>query len=112
MSKLRMLQQKMEDRYIAHEREKKEWQDRVELIQKEMAELKDRHVGEISVMNASLLQREEEIDILQKENQKLREGLMSWEQGSAYAAQVNEEKIEKIHQDYKTKIKSIKQEID
>lgn len=51
LSKLRMLQQKMEDRYCVYEKEKKDWSEKVDEAQKEMHELKNRHINEISILN-------------------------------------------------------------
>jgi len=47
-----MLQQKMEDKHFVHEKDKKSWCDKLEEVQKQIHELKTKHVSEISVMNA------------------------------------------------------------
>ena len=85
-----MLQQKMEDRYCVYEKDKKDWCEKVDEVQKEMHLMKTRHIDETAVMNTEILRREEEIDILHKENQRLREAVIHWEQSSICAAQQNE----------------------
>lgn len=63
-------------------------------------------------MNAQILNRDEKIDILLKENQQLKENLLHQEQNNRSQVQYSEEKLQKLHVEYKTKLKNIKQEIE
>jgi hypothetical protein len=60
-------------------------------------------------MNGEILRREEEIDIMCKENQKLRESIVHLEQNILNILQSHDDKIATLHNDYKNKLKSIKQ---
>lgn len=48
----------MEDRYCVYEKDKKDWCEKVDEVQKEMHLMKTRHIDEIAVMNTEILRRE------------------------------------------------------
>ena len=63
-------------------------------------------------MNEELLRRDEDHDVMSKENQKLREMLVAWEQSNVDLINQNEEKLDRVQAEYKNRIKLVKQEVE
>lgn len=63
-------------------------------------------------MNEELLRRDEDLDVMSKENQKLREMLVAWEQSNVDLINQNEEKLDRVQAEYKNRIKLVKQEVE
>ena len=63
-------------------------------------------------MNEELLKKDEHIDILQHEIQKMKESLLYLEQSNLDAAKENEIKTSRLHHEYKQKIKMLKSEAE
>lgn len=74
--------------------------------------MENKHISEISFMNEELLRRDEDLDVMSKENQKLREMLVAWEQSNVDLINQNEEKLDRVQAEYKNRIKLVKQEVE
>jgi hypothetical protein len=48
----------MENRSFVHENDKKTWTDKLDELQKQLYELKVKHVNEVSAINAGILSRD------------------------------------------------------